>query len=185
MELAGNVTNDNKKKQITPRHVYLGVNNDEDLSQFYTGVVYDGGVIPHIHSFVLKHDDKTEEGEVVKVTSKVKKTSKKKKQVAVDGKKTHRFKPGTVALREIRRFQKAAGLLIRKQPFYRLAREISQDYSTDIRFQQSALNILQIYIESKLINMFENANLVAIHAKRVTLMPKDLQLARRVMHDRL
>ncbi|XP_059793862.1 histone H3-like [Balaenoptera ricei] len=73
-------------------------------------------------------------------------------------KKPHRYRPGTVALREIRRYQKSTELLIRKLPFQRLVREIAQDFKTDLRFQSSA-----------------DTNLCAIHAKRVTIMPKDIQ----------
>ena len=58
-------------------------------------------------------------------------------------KKPHRYRPGTVALREIRRFQKSTELLIRKLPFQRLVREIAQDFKTDLRFQSAAVGALQ------------------------------------------
>jgi histone H3 len=105
---------------------------------------------------------------------------------AVSGgvKKTHRFKPGTVALREIRRYQKSTELLIRKAPFQRLVREIAQDYKSDLRFQSSAIAALQEAAEAYLVGLFEDSNLCAIHAKRVTIMPKDLQLARRIRGER-
>jgi len=88
-------------------------------------------------------------------------------------KKPHRYKPGTVALREIRRYQKSTELLVRKLPFQRLVREIAQDYKTDVRFQASAIEALQEASESFLVGMFEDTNLCAIHAKRVTIMQKD------------
>ncbi|ROT68958.1 hypothetical protein C7M84_012813 [Penaeus vannamei] len=87
--------------------------------------------------------------------------------------------PGTVALREIRRYQKSTELLIRKLPFQRLVREIAQDFKTDLRFQSSAVMALQEASEAYLVGLFEDTNLCAIHAKRVTIMPKDIQLARR------
>ena len=59
-------------------------------------------------------------------------------------KKPHRYKPGTVALREIRRYQKSTELLIRKLPFQRLVREIAQDFKTDLRFQSAAIGALQV-----------------------------------------
>jgi histone H3 len=84
-------------------------------------------------------------------------------------KKPHRFRPGTVALREIRRYQKSTELLIRKLPFQRLVREIAQDFKTDLRFQSAAIGALQEASEAYLVSLFEDTNLCAIHAKRVTV----------------
>ena len=99
-------------------------------------------------------------------------------------KQPHRFRPGTVALREIRRYQKSTELLIRKLPFQRLVREIAQDFKTDLRFQLAAVMALQEASEAYLVGLFEDSNLCAIHAKRVTIMPKDIQLARRIRGER-
>ena len=99
-------------------------------------------------------------------------------------KRLHRYRPGTVALREIRRYQKSTELLIRKLPFQRLVREIAQDFKTDLRFQGSAVLALQESAEAYLVGLFEDTNLAAIHAKRVTIMPKDIQLARRIRGER-
>ena len=98
-------------------------------------------------------------------------------------KKPHRYRPGTVALREIRRYQKSTELLIRKLPFQRLVREIAQDFKTDLRFQSSAVLCCEAS-ETYLVGLFEDTNLCAIHAKRVTIMPKDIQLARRIRGER-
>ena len=99
-------------------------------------------------------------------------------------KKPHRFRPGTVALREIRRYQKSTELLIRKLPFQRLVREIAQEFKAELRFQSSAIGALQEAAESYLVGLFEDVNLCAIHAKRVTIMAKDIQLARRIRGER-
>ena len=99
-------------------------------------------------------------------------------------KKPHRYRPGTVALREIRKYQKSTELLIRKLPFQRLVREIAQEFKTDLRFQSSAVLALQEASESYLVGLFEDTNLCAIHAKRVTIMPKDIQLARRIRGEK-
>ena len=99
-------------------------------------------------------------------------------------KKRRRYRPGTVALREIRKYQKSTQLLIRKLPFQRLCREITQDMMCDLRFQSSALVALQEACEAYLVGLFEDTNLCAIHAKRVTIMPKDIQLARRIRGER-
>ena len=74
-------------------------------------------------------------------------------------KKPHRYRPGTVALREIRRYQKSTELLIRKLPFQRLVREIAQDFKTDLRFQSSAVMALQEASEAYLVGLFEDTNL--------------------------
>ena len=86
--------------------------------------------------------------------------------------------------REIRKYQKSTELLIRKLPFQRLVREIAQDFKTDLRFQSSAVLALQEAAEAYLVGLFEDTNLCAIHAKRVTIMPKDIQLARRIRGER-
>eukprot|EP00834_Sanchytrium_tribonematis_P006076 NODE_417_length_7834_cov_0.489334.p5 type:complete len:139 gc:universal NODE_417_length_7834_cov_0.489334:3755-3339(-) len=99
-------------------------------------------------------------------------------------KKPHRYRPGTVALREIRRYQKSTELLIRKLPFQRLVREIAQDFKTDLRFQSSAIGALQEASEAYLVGLFEDTNLAAIHAKRVTIQVKDVQLARRLRGEK-
>ena len=95
-------------------------------------------------------------------------------------KKPHRYRPGTVALREIRKFQKTTELLIRKVPFQRLVREIAQDFKTDLRFQGSAVLALQEAAEAYIVGVFEDTNLCAMHANRVTITARDMQLARRI-----
>ena len=109
-----------------------------------------------------------------------------RKTAPADGgvKKPHRFRPGTVALREIRKYQKSTELLIRKLPFQRLVREIAADYKSDLRFQSSAVAAIQEATESYMVGLFEDTNLCAIHAGRVTIMPKDIQLARRMRGER-
>lgn len=108
------------------------------------------------------------------------KTAKKSLRGTPKPVKIYKHRPGALALKEIRRYQKSTELLIRKLPFQRLVREISQNYKTDLRFQGSALDALQEASESYLVGLFEDTNLCCIHAKRVTIMPKDIQLARRI-----
>nr|XP_020456826.1 histone H3.3-like [Monopterus albus]XP_020456827.1 histone H3.3-like [Monopterus albus]XP_020456828.1 histone H3.3-like [Monopterus albus] len=95
--------------------------------------------------------------------------------------KKRRFRPGTKALMEIRKYQKSTDLLLRKAPFSRLVREVCQSFSRDaLRWQVYALLALQEAAEAFLVMLFSDANLCAIHAKRVTLFPRDIQLARRI-----
>tara|TARA_Y100000389_G_C17219494_1_gene392633 strand:+ start:164 stop:577 length:414 start_codon:yes stop_codon:yes gene_type:complete len=98
--------------------------------------------------------------------------------------KKQRYRPGTVALREIRRYQKTSDLLIKKAPFQRLVREIAESIRPDMRFQRTSVMALQEAAEAYLVGLFEDTNLCAIHANRVTIMPKDIQLARRIRGDR-
>ena len=98
--------------------------------------------------------------------------------------KRRRYRPGTVALREIRRFQKSTELLIQRMPFQRLVKEIAQTYSPYLRFQSGAVLALQEAAEAYLVGLLEDSNLCAIHTKRVTIMPRDIQLARRIRGER-
>ena len=100
-------------------------------------------------------------------------------------KKPHRFRPGTVALREIRRYQKSTELLLRKLPFQRLVREVATEFKSELRFQGSAIMALQEACEAYMVSMFEDSNLCAIHAKRVTIMPRDMTLARRIRGEKM
>lgn len=95
-------------------------------------------------------------------------------------KKQRRYRPGTVALREIRKQQKSTDLLLPKQPFQRLVRECIQDYRSNMRFQQSAMLALQETAETYLVGLLKDANSCAIHAKRVTITPEDMALVRRI-----
>lgn len=99
-------------------------------------------------------------------------------------KKKKRFRPGVAALREIRKYQKTTELLIRKAPFQRLVREVAQEFKTDVRFQSQAILALQEAAEAYLIGLYEDANAAAIHGKRVTVMPKDMMLAKRIRGER-
>ena len=112
------------------------------------------------------------------------KAARKSAPTAGGVKKPHRYRPGTVALREIRKYQKSTVLLIRKLPFQRLVREVANDFKMDLRFQSTAILALQEASEAYLVGLFEDTNLCAIHAKRVTIMPKDMQLARRIRGER-
>lgn len=92
-----------------------------------------------------------------------------------------RYRPGERALREIRFYQRNNDLLIRKLPFARLVKEVQTYFSRkQYRWQANAILALQEAAEGHLVSLFEDAYLCTIHAKRVTLMPKDIQLARRI-----
>ena len=119
--------------------------------------------------------------------------AKKGSQKAPKGgvRKRYRYRLGPVALKQIRQYQKSTELLIRKLPFQRLVREIASDSEViksplcgKVRFQSAAIMALQEATEAYLVGLFEDSNLCAIHARRVTIMPKDIQLARRIRGER-
>ena len=110
--------------------------------------------------------------------------ARKTTPIPMNIKRPRRYRPGTLALREIRKFQKSTDLLIRKLPFQRLVREIATNYKSGLRFQIQAVLALQEASEAYLVKLFEDTNLCAIHAKRVTIMPKDLSLARRIRGEK-
>ena len=98
-----------------------------------------------------------------------------------------------VALREIRRYQKSTECLIKRTPFQKLIREISQEYrvcsdgpgtpSIQVQFQSTAIAAPQEAAENFIVGLFEDVNLLAVHAKRVTVMPRDIRLALRIRGD--
>ena len=110
-------------------------------------------------------------------------------------KKPHRYRPGLLDLREIHRYQQSTDSLIKRTPFNKLVKEISQEYriqpdgpgtpSVQVCFQSTALAALQEAAENFLIGLFEDINLLAVHAKRVTVMPCDIHLALRIWGDQL
>lgn len=127
----------------------------------------------------------------VKETARAKKAlaTKKSKAPKAAGattgvKKSHRWRPGTVALREIRKFQKSTELLIQKAPFQRLVRELATAQKESLRFQSSAVQAIQEATESYVISLLADTNLCAIHTRRVTIQPKDIQLALRLRGER-
>ena len=113
------------------------------------------------------------------------KVGKKQAAKSASGvKKTRRYRPGTVALRQIKKAQKGTNMLLRKAPFQRLVRELANNYKEGLRFAGSAVAALQEATESFVVSLLSDTNLCAIHAKRVTIMPRDLHLARRLRGER-
>ena len=136
---------------------------------------------PNDHAWLRRH--KPLLGRAKQLRSQLRAKSLHKKgttQPAEGGKKPCRYRPGTVALREIHRYQKSMELLIRRLPFQRSVREIAQDCKSRLNFASGAILALQVVVEAYLVGLFEDTNLCAIHAKHITIMPKDIQLARRI-----
>ncbi|CAH3162158.1 unnamed protein product, partial [Porites lobata] len=201
LELAGNAARDNKKTRIIPRHLQLAVRNDEELNKLLAGVtIAQGGVLPNIQASVhhihgghglafgvlgVSHsitDDILKEN-FENSTSLFINQARDTLDTATASKTTD-SRLGDALNVVPKDLSKSTELLIRKLPFQRLVREIAQDFKTDLRFQSSAVMALQEASEAYLVGLFEDTNLCAIHAKRVTIMPKDIQLARRIRGER-
>ena len=102
----------------------------------------------------------------------------RRQTIAMGGvKKPHRYRPGTLALCKIQRYQKNMDMLLRKLPFQHLVREIAQDYKSDVRMQSTTMLALQEAAEAYLNGLFHDTNECALHAKHVMIMHKDMQLA--------
>jgi len=166
LQLASYTSKDNKHVRITIRDLELSVRTDPELSVIFERCrisFIGGGVVPYIHESLL-----------------VKKPRKKKKidvPVTDIGKKRHRFRPGTVTIRDIRKFQKISNCLIfAKHPFERYTRQIISEYSKDsMKISKEVFIVLQYYIEQFIIRLLRDANAAAVHCNRVKLMPPDIR----------
>ena len=98
--------------------------------------------------------------------------------------KKRRWRPGTVALRAIKKYQKSTNLLMRKAPFQRLVRELATSHKENLRWAASAVAAVQEATEAYVVGLLSDANLCVLHAKRVTLMVRDVHLARRLRGER-
>tara|TARA_Y100000389_G_scaffold202309_1_gene247243 strand:- start:658 stop:1830 length:1173 start_codon:yes stop_codon:yes gene_type:complete len=163
---ASSLAHSNKRVRVTIRDLELAVRGDKDIDNFFktSNISFlGGGVQPFIHESLLKKNKK--------------KRNVKKNE---DGdKKKHRFRPGTVSIREIRKFQKLSNsLTFAKYPFEKILRESVNKYNnTDntIKISKDVFTITQYFLEQHLIKIIKNANFAAIHAGRVKLMPVDLE----------
>ncbi len=122
---------------------------------------------------------------MAKKRSKSKGKGKKRGRKPVKVRKKHRWRPGTVAMRDIRRYQKSTKCLMQRLPFQRLVRSIAKGYNSELRFQASSLAALQEATEAYVVGLFEDVNLCALHAGRVTVMTRDMHLARRIRGETL
>ena len=153
------IAHENKHKRITIRDLELGMKTDLNLRVFFNTnniSFLGGGVVPYIHPILL-----------------IKKPKKRIKALNIrPSKKTHRFRPGTVSLRQIRKFQKTSNnLTITRSSFEKLVRT----FVNDIKIGKSVFIVMQYFIEQKLIELLQVANFAAIHAGRVKLTSLDIK----------
>lgn len=162
--LSSKSATNNKRIRITIRDLQLSVGEDQELSNLFDKInvsFLGGGVVPYIHSCLVA------------------KKPRKKKIKTVDEtgvKKPHRFRPGTVALREIKKFQKMSNCLtFAKFPFERFVRQVVNKNNSGMKISKDVFIILQYFIEQYVVGILKDANSAAIHAGRVKLMLTDIE----------
>ena len=181
IENASSYAKDNKRVRVTIRDLEIGVRSDKELNDFFTKhniSFLGGGVVPFIHSSLLSKKNR-------------KKRVKKDNDIESDDKKKHRFRPGTVSIREIRRYQKMSNCLtFAKFPFEKLVRDVvakqyaalnNQDGQTSsTKISKDVFVILQYFVEQYIVSTIRDANFAAIHAGRVKLMPIDIEFVQAI-----
>jgi histone H3 len=173
LENASQQAKDKKHVRITVRDLELGVRNDTEFNSFFNmNNLYflGGGIVPYIHPSLLN-----------------KKPRKRllTKDSNIDEKKKHRFRPGTVSLREIKKLQKNSdNLTFARYPFEKMIRQIIDKHSgTPLKISKDVFVTLQYFIEQQLINILQQANFAAIHANRVKLLPMDINFVLSIKYN--
>lgn len=160
LQLSAELTNDNNRVRITIRDLELSVRTDPELSSLFTKCSIEfigGGVVPFIHRSLL--------------------SKKPQKKNTGPNKKNRRFRPGTVAIRDIKKFQKLSNCIIfSKLPFEKYTRQIISRYNEKVKISKQLFIVLQYYIESYIIGILRDANKISNHCKRVKLIPEDIDL---------
>lgn len=161
MKLSGSAAKDNKLQRITNRHIFLAIANDEELVKLMKNVgirLGASGVLSDIHPSLLETSGK--------------------KTVKARSNGVHRFRPGTVSLRLIRRYQKSNETLLQREPFKRLVRVIADNHESSFKFSAGAFDVLLDDLESFIVKTFQSANRIAIHRGAVTVMSRDFEMVR-------
>lgn len=167
---------DKKHVRISIRDLEMGVRNDAELNMFFkkNNIMFlGGGVVPYIHPSLFTKKQRKTGGKTTKTD---------------DEKKKHRFRPGTVSLREIRRYQKSSNCLtLAKFPFQKLVRDsvvkkIGEEDGNNIKISKDVFVVMQYFIEQLVINVLHNANFAAIHCGRIKVMPNDITFVNFLMN---
>tara|TARA_B100002019_G_C21235327_1_gene582408 strand:- start:97 stop:1245 length:1149 start_codon:yes stop_codon:yes gene_type:complete len=169
-----------KRVRITVQDLDVSVKRDVELNklfQKYKIQFLGGGVVPYIHPVLLKKKKKKR---------KKKKSSEEEDSSGKDTvKKPHRYKPGTVSLREIKKYQKMSNVLIlAKFPFEKFVREVFKDYRDNVKISKQVFGLMQYFIENYIVDILHKANLLAIHSGRVKLMPSDIDFVRSLIENK-
>ena len=180
LENASSYAKDNKRVRISIRDLEMGVRNDKELNDFFikNNITFlGGGVLPFIHSSLLAKKNRMKRVNIKKFNG-VSSNTDSEQLIDLIGKKKHRFRPGTVSIREIRRFQKMSNCLtFAKFPFEKLVRQVVAEHNTNentMKISKDVFIVLQYFIEQQIVSILHNANFAAIHAGRVKLIPVDI-----------
>lgn len=167
---ASRMAKENNRVRITIRDLELTVRTDKELAKLFEKCnlsFIGGGVVPRIHEALLNKKPRKKRKNAKEVSSVL--------QEPVDQSKKHRFRPGTVSLREIRKFQKVSNCLtFAKFPFERFIRNIVNSYNSGMKISKDVFIVLQYYVEQFVVDFLRDANSAAIHSGRVKLMPSDI-----------
>ena len=175
LDLASIYCKDNKRIRITIRDLEVVIRSDEELNKLFTKLnitFLGGGVVPYIHESLLKKNKKK------RTTNNVKNTNNPKQ---------HRFRPGTVAIRDIKKYQKTSdNLILAKSSFEKLVRQIfkeNRDDNENVKISKDVFIILQHFIEQYIVKLFYNSNFLAIHSGRVKLLSIDIAFISYLYND--
>jgi histone H2A len=161
LELAGNVSRDDKKKRVKVEHLQTAISNDDELNNFFTSmniVILGGGVVPHIDQRLLD-------------------ARKNRKRVPSKGvNSVHRFRPGTVALRKIRSYQKSTEKQLCKVHMHNACDKVLREHLVDVRMTHEARVAIHTLVEQKVVECFQVVNELCLHANRQTVSDADFSL---------
>jgi histone H2A len=169
LDLSSMYVKDNKRIRITIRDLEIVTKNDNEINRLFTKLnisFLGGGVIPFIHNSLLK------------------KKKKKQKNNLIVGNK-HRFRPGTVAIRNIKKYQKESNsLILAKSSFEKIVRHIfNENKMENVKIGKDVFIIIQHFIEQYIVKLFYNANFLAIHSGRVKLLSTDIAFISYLFND--
>lgn len=189
LELSGNASRDNNKVTIKTRHIFLSIANDPELDYLMDSLHIEfakSGVLPRIPIGLIPEYKEDEDGKLIVSKPKAKPKSKPKKWEG-EGHRPHRFRPGTVALREVRKYQKSTDLLLQKLPFERNVRKMATDLNPDIRFsgEGGVMLAIQSFVELRVVKALVYAQTYALFAGRKGVSEKDIVLSRASIDVRL
>ncbi len=167
LELAVYYTTENKKVRITVRDLEFGIRNDSEFNKLFSArniTFMGGGVVPFIHPILL--------------------SKKRSKPVSTEENKKPKHKPGIVAIKEIKKYQGMYDCIVfARYPFEKFVRDIVTQYKPKTKISKNVFVILQYHIEQYLIKLLSQANLLAIHSKRVKLLPPDIDFIRSIKNN--